>query len=264
MKSLAPLLLLLTFVAACQPSQAPMTEFQSTMPALESRADSLAFRALEASGGEQAFGSLPYLEFYFGSESSSGVRTGRRHLWDRMSGDYRLEYNRGRDTTIVVLFNTQSRAGTAFRNGVEADDSAMLVERAYGAFINDTYWLLMPTKMLDPGVFRELVPDSSTTELEVVKLTFEEVGLTPGDSYYIYLDRQTGMVKRWHYVLQSGREGRWDWADYVEMEGPYGPVRLSGRKVGQRSALLTDEIAVPKAVPEDAFTSPSARLPLEV
>ncbi len=262
MKSLAPLLLLFSFAAACAPNQASPPEFESTMPNLESRADSLAFRALEASGGELAFSSLPYLQFYFGSESSSGVRTGRRHLWDRNSGDYRLEYNRGQDTTVVVLFNTQTRAGTAFRNGIEADDSAMLVERAYGAFINDTYWLLMLIKMLDPGVFRELVPDSSTTEFEVVKLTFEEVGLTPGDSYYVYLDRQSGMVKRWHYVLQSGREGRWDWADYVEMEGPEGPVRLSGRKVGQRSALLTDEITVPEAVPEDAFTSPSTRLPL--
>jgi hypothetical protein len=230
---------------------------ESVMPALESHADSLAMRALEASGGEMALRSLPYLRFNFRRDTSA---FGRRHMWDRMTGDYRMEYQRGEDTTVVVLFNTQTRKGAAYLNGQPAPDSDALVDRAYGGFINDTYWLLMPTKMLDPGVSRELVPDSSDASSEVVRLTFDQVGLTPGDSYYVTVDRETGRVKRWHYVLQSGGEGIFTWEDWVELEGPKGAVILSGRKQGARSALLTDGLQAPESVSDDMFTDPMSRL----
>jgi hypothetical protein len=223
---------------------------ESTLPVLTSRADSLAMRALEAAGGEMALRSIPYLRFNFGS-----APRGRRHLWDRMTGDYRLEYNRG-DTSVVVLFNTQTREGTAYRDGQPAADTEALVTRAYGAFINDSYWLMMPVKMLDPGVTRILVPDSSSTELEVVKLSFDNVGLTPGDTYYVYVDRVTGMVKRWHYVLQSGSQNRCDWVDYQELAGPLGAVKLSSRKDCTRSQLMTDGLETPATVPDGAFSDP--------
>jgi hypothetical protein len=263
-KSLIPLSLSLVAVVSCQSRGEAPPAFDSTMPALENRADSLAFRSLEASGGEKAFRGLPYLQFYFGSESPLGERRGRLHLWDRMTGRYRLEYPRGTDTTVVVLFNTETREGQAYVNGEAAQDSEDLVLSAYGAFINDTYWLLMPTKMMDPGVSRTLVPDSNSTDLEVVRLNFDNVGLTPGDAYYVYLDRQTGMVRRWNYVLESGREGRWDWEDFVERDGPQGVVRLSTRKAGPRVDLLTDQIVTPSTVPEGIFDDPRPRLPIEV
>ena len=196
MKSLLSLTILALFLAACQPAepdQAVDEGMESLLPPLETAADSLAFRALEASGGEMAFRSMPYLRFNFGVPP----RSPRRHLWDKMTGDYRLEYDRG-DTTFVVLFNTETQEGAAFANGEPVSDALQRVESAYSAFINDTYWLLMPVKMLDPGVYREVVPDSSTAEHAVVRLWFDEVGLTPGDTYYVWVDRETGMVDRWH------------------------------------------------------------------
>ncbi|MFT5143464.1 MAG: hypothetical protein ACI80V_002708 [Rhodothermales bacterium] len=251
MKSFYPALCLFLLLVGCAPSEPDVAPVESTLPELTSRADSLAMRALEASGGEMALRSIPYLAFNFGS-----APRGRRHLWDRMSGDYRLEYSRG-DTAVVVLFNTQTREGAAYRDGALAADSEALVTRAYGAFINDSYWLMMPVKMLDPGVTRALVPDSSSAEFEVVKLSFDNVGLTPGDTYYVYVDRETGMVRRWHYVLQSGSQNRCDWAEYQELAGPRGAVKLSSRKDCTRSQLMTDGLATPATVPEGAFTDPS-------
>lgn len=253
MKSCIPLACLL-LLAACQvpeTSETPEAPMTSELPDLVDRADSLAFRALQASGGEMAMRSMPYLRFNFGVAG----RAPRTHLWDRMGGDYRLEYTRN-DSSIVVLFNTNTREGTAYREGEVAPDADRLVERGYSAFINDMYWLMMPAKMLDPGVSRAMVPDSSDAEHEVVRLSFQEVGLTPGDQYYIWVDRETGHVRKWHYVLQSGSEQACEWADYRELTAPMGSVHLSERKACSRWQMMTDGLDAPLTVPEGAFTNP--------
>ena len=51
--------------SACAPSPKDESGMESVMPPLENHADSLAMRALEASGGEMALRSLPYLRFNF-------------------------------------------------------------------------------------------------------------------------------------------------------------------------------------------------------
>ncbi|NNE70218.1 MAG: hypothetical protein HKN29_07610 [Rhodothermales bacterium] len=255
MKSSLPLVLLV-FAVACQPPPPPpeVSTMESMLPPMDTRADSLAMRSLEASGGELAMRSLPYLHFTFGVNQPS-----RHHLWDRMTGDYRVEYQRA-DTAFVVLFNTQTQEGVAYKDGVEAANSAQLVERGYSAFINDSYWLLMPAKMLDPGVYREMVPDSSSATHEVVRLTFENVGLTPGDAYYVWVNRETGFADRWHYVLQSGGQQWCNWKDYTEFEGPAGPVRLSETKECSRFVMQTDVVEAPASVPDGAFTDPAPML----
>ncbi|MBO6574578.1 MAG: hypothetical protein JJ896_04125 [Rhodothermales bacterium] len=254
MKSCIPALGLVVALAACQVPQPPETsadEMTSELPELVDRADSLAFRALAASGGEMAMRSMPYLRFNFGVPP----RAPRRHLWDKMTGDYRLEYVRN-DSNIVVLFNTQSQEGQAFRDGEPAPNQEALVERGYSAFINDTYWLLMPAKMLDPGVTRTLVPDSSDAAHEVIRLSFQEVGLTPGDQYYVWIDRETGHVRKWHYVLQSGSEQACDWTGYQDLASPRGSVQLSSQKDCARWTMMTDGLDAPLTVPEGAFTNP--------
>ena len=255
MKSRYPSVLLVLLVAACQVAEEPRQGMETMLPELASHADTLAFRALEASGGEMAMRSMPYLRFDFGTNPESP----RRHLWDKMSGDYRLEYLRG-DTSVVVLFNTGTRAGAAFRDGAPAADSDRLVDRGYSAFINDTYWLMMPVKMLDPGVSREVVADSSSSEHEVVRLWFDQVGLTPGDTYYVWVNRETGMVDRWHYVLQSGSQQWCNWLDYTELASPQGPVRLSARKECSRFVMHTGSLDAPLSVAEDMFSDPNPRL----
>ncbi len=248
------LVLSFLLLAACQPAAPPVEPeaMESMLPPLTTRADSLAFKVLEMSGGEKALRSVPYLRFDFGTREPAS----RSHLWDRMTGDYRVEYLRD-DTTYVVLFNTQTREGSAYKNGAPAANSAELVERAYGAFINDTYWLMMPAKMLDPGVSRAMVPDSSDATHEVIRLSFDNVGLTPGDNYYVWVNRETGWADRWHYVLQSGGEQRCEWTDYTELEGPAGPIWLSKTKVCSRFTMRTDALETPLEVPEGTFVNPA-------
>jgi len=213
-------------------------------------------RLLDALGGRQAFAATRFIRFNF-----FGFRT---HHWDRWTGRYRLEGKNRAGQSYVVLFSTGTKDGRAWREGAELDgeDKAKLLEMAYGAFINDTYWLLMPYKLLDPGVTlsdggQEVIDG---TAYDVVRLHFDHVGLTPGDTYWAYLNPASGLMERWAYHLEDWPADRpktqWQWLDWKR----YGSILLSSRRrdpASKREAVLSD-IAVFDSLPDTVFTSPAA------
>ena len=232
------------------------------IPAIETRADSLAMAVLDANGGRDAWESLRYLKFTFGSEQAGNRREFARHLWDRATGRYRVEWPHG-DSLIVAAFDVESRDGEVYVDGVPADTSSReeLLEAGYRRYINDTYWLMSPVKMLDPGVTRRYLPDSSNAEHEVVQLTFQDVGLTPGDTYWMYIDTQTDLVSQWAMVLQGNPNASpnfWNLREYRDFQVPAGTVRFATRKETPDGsfAMVTDQIETPSVVPDSMFTSP--------
>lgn len=234
------------------------------MPPLETRADSLAMEAYEASGGPDAWAALPYLRFDFGFDREGARSVSRKHLWNRQTGDYRVEWGPSQDSTYVALFNVHDQAGQVYLNGepVAAAENEEMLQQAYRGFINDTYWLLAPLKMLDPGVARTYVADSSGSGMEVVQLAFENVGLTPGDRYWMFLDESTGRLREWAFELESGNRGRFAWTGYETLQTPAGPLHVATRKeaADRPFALLTDNVAAPETVEEGMFTDPQPRL----
>lgn len=263
--SICMLSLLLMHCAPTPP--ASNADVKPLMPPAETYADSVAISAYDALGGAQALAELAALRFNFGFDRDGDVSVGRKHLWDKQTGDYRIEYNQGVDSSFVILFNVNSREGTSYLNGVALGDeeNAQRIESAYSSFINDTYWLLAPMKMMDPGVIRSFVADSSDALTDVVKMTFEGVGLTPGDQYWMYVDKATGQLKRWSFVLQGNPEASpraFDWEGYKSFDTPAGTLTFSERKqsVGAPFALLTDGVAVYNEAPEGMMTTTSAML----
>lgn len=238
----------------------------------QTRADSVAYRLLQAHGTD-AWATTPYLRFDFGLETPKGSRTIARHLWNRTTGEYRVEWSAGPDSSYVALVNARQvrdgrLAGTVYLNGEEltgaADSTAR--ETAYARFVNDTYWLLSPLKAFDPGVNRTYLPDSSTAEHDVLHVTFDDVGRTPGDQYWLYVSKETGRLDQWAYHLQNMPEEAspryYDWTQYRELSAPNGTVHLAARKeaVGAEQALLTNNLSLPNSPPEDAFSSPEPML----
>ena len=74
----------------------------------------------------------------------------RLHVWDRWTGDIRFEQD-----DLTVLMNIHTREGRAFAAGVEISDPDTLaakLDHGYRAWINDSYWLVMPYKLKDTGV----------------------------------------------------------------------------------------------------------------
>ncbi len=239
---------------------------------LETKADSVAYRLMEAHGVD-AFASAPYLRFNFAFESPKGSRVIGRHFWDRTTGDYRVEWRDGADSTYVALVNVreveeETPEGAVYLNGEELDGKAAEEARkqAYGRFVNDTYWLLAPMKVFDPGVNREYLADSSTAKHDVLHLTFDDVGRTPGDEYWLYVSKKTGQLDRWAYHLQSMDEDAsprpYDWTNETTLQTPSGSVTLARRKqaVGADQVLLTNELALPSSPPNGIFSTPDPML----
>lgn len=238
----------------------------------QTRADSVAYRLLQAHGAD-AFASAPYLRFDFGIETPDGTQTIAHHLWNRQTGEYRIEWSSGPDSSYVALVNVRDAenevpTGTVYLNGTELTGAAgkKVREEAYGRFINDTYWLLAPLKSFDPGVNRTYLPDSSTAEHDVIHLSFGNVGLTPNDEYWLYVSTKTGRLDRWAFHLQSMPEKAspqlFDWTGYTELKAPEGIVHLATRKeaIGGTQTLLTNNLALPSTPPDGAFSNPEPML----
>ncbi len=207
----------------------------------------------------------PYLRFDFGAgfDTAATRPPPRRHLWNRMTGDYRLETTRN-DTVYTALFNVNSRQGDVYENGIALGDSAAApwLERAYRAFINDTYWLLVPTKLFDDGVTRGTRPD--TLGRHVLTLTFADVGLTPGDTYRLYANPDTGALEAWGFVLEGNPDAPMSFIERtgeVALDTPHGTARLAtAHKSGGGRTLYTDAVALPTTVPAGTFTDPTVRM----
>lgn len=277
----APLAALVAFIlvlAGCRTE--PRAEQGNEMPELETRADSVAMKLYEAYGGSEAWAAVPYLRFNFAVEQEGQQRVVARHLWDRQTGAYRLEWSASPDSNYVALFNVGA-FGTTGSDSVEAGEeaqvylngtaldaaaNAQMMKRAHQRFINDMYWLLAPVKVFDPGVNRSYVADSSNADVAVLHLTFGNVGLTPGDQYWLYVNRETGRLDRWAYHLQGMSEDEpprmFRWTGYETYETPAGPIHLATRKemVGGPVAILTNALDVPSSVPEAMFSDPEPRL----
>jgi hypothetical protein len=235
----------------------------SALPAVEAQAhphgpiptaEELADRVINTLGGSAAWNETHYLRFTF-----AGRRT---HLWDKHAGRDRVEGETKEGEKYVVVVDLQSKQGKVWLNGREAsgEKAQKLLENAYGAWVNDTYWLVMPYKLRDPGVNLAYVGQESIdgATYDKLLLTFHNVGLTPGDRYWAFIHRETGLMDRWAYVLESEPDlppTVWKWQGWQR----YGKIMLAPDRVmvgeGDRKLPLSG-IQVLETVPETAFTSP--------
>lgn len=267
----AALLLCALFLLACDPPEDPaaVLEHEASIdrPAVDTAADSLAMRTYEAIGGPEAWQRLPGLRFDFAIERGGERNLVAKHLWNRETGDYRLERTT-EDGMEVILFNVDTREGSAFRDGEALDDEATAdaLEAAYQRYINDTYWLKAPAKLFDEGVNRSVAADSASADYDVLHLTFGDVGLTPDDRYWLYISTETDLVERWAFILQNNPDADpsfFTWTDYVTLAAPGGDIQVAQRKASEAEggpAILTDNVDVVTTFRSADFEDPAPRL----
>lgn len=186
-------------------------------------ADELAKEVVAATGDPSA---LDELAFTFVVEKGGKELVRRRHIWRPQageltvkSGEQTIELTHLHDYDLSKLAGDPAANADAFKK-IAPNASPAEAAKAWGWFINDSYWLLAPSKLMDPGVHRKLDDEGRLV------LTFGEVGLTPGDRYALTIDRDTKRVTRWDFKLQSGREGHFAWTGYKKV----GPLTLSTKR----------------------------------
>ncbi|GAB4241062.1 MAG: hypothetical protein Tsb0034_17880 [Ekhidna sp.] len=203
----------------------------------------LADKCMLAMGGREAWDQTRYIGWnFFGRRS---------HLWDKWTGDVRIEVP---SKELTILMNIKSMQGRVQKEGEEVADSlGYFLQRGYEWWVNDAYWLVMPYKLKDSGVTLKYLREDTTqlgARADVVGMTFENVGVTPQNQYEVWIDMHSKLVTQWaFYPDSSATEPRFitPWAGYEK----YGDILLSGN----RGDYNLSNIQVLKDVPKDVFRS---------
>lgn len=154
-------------------------------------------------------------------------------IWDKERNFTRVSWD-----NYDIYVNLSDKSGVAFVKGKQVKDStatAEFVNKAYGYWVNDSFWLNPITKIRDKGTTRALVDlkDLNTTGLLV---SYSSGGLTPGDSYLWVVDNKSKRpitVQMWVSIIPIGGV-EFSWEEYVKTEtGPVistyhdGPIEIS-------------------------------------
>ena len=243
MRRIIPVLLFLAAAASAQPTP---------------NADDVARRALDSLAGP-AWEKARYLAFSFNVERDGKIAVSYPQRYDRFTGDYRVHGKNREGKDVVVIMNVNTKQGKAWVDGVEVADPKEQLTFGYRRFINDVYWLLMGFKTFDPGVTREYAGEKSDAcghTYDLVKLSFANVGLTPGDVYWMWVNRDTGLVDEWHMKLEGSKPEDEPtpvlFHDYRRFNG----LLISTRREikGRNQFIRLDDITVASEVPAGAFT----------
>ncbi len=184
-----------------------------------------------------------------------------RHWWDKRRGLDRVEGPDDKGRIVGAIVNLRDRTGKSFTAGLpdrDSSDVAAHVKDSYERWVNDSYWLMMPFKLRDPGTnlkYSSMKKGPDGVEWDVLELTFDKgVGLTSGDHYWLYVNRKTHLMDKWDFLLESmkppAHSATWEgW-------GKFGPVRLSTMHhfEGKPAFLTFENVLLPPSMDESIFT----------
>ncbi len=159
--------------------------------------------------------------------------TGARHLWDRARNWAQVRWD---DVEVLVDLDAPRR-GVATRGGQPvAEGEAALIREGWERWVNDSFWLIAPFKVRDPGTMRSLVRVDGE---DALLISYSSGGVTPGDAYLWLLDDDGGprAWRMWVSVLPvGGLEARWEgWTTL-----PTGARIATSRTLGPFALTMSD------------------------
>jgi hypothetical protein len=131
-----------------------------------------------------------------------------RHLWDRARGLARVTSG-----STVTWLRLADRTGVVQEGGavVSGPAAEKQLERAWAAWVNDSFWMMGPAKLMDPGTTRALV--TLEDGLKGLMVSYGEGGVTPGDAY-VWIPGADGKPKEWRMwvkiIAVGGARSTWD------------------------------------------------------
>jgi hypothetical protein len=242
-----------------------MARAQAPAPAIDAESEPIVRALTDAMGGQAVWDGLPCFRFDFVVVQDGRETERYRHWWDKRRGRCRVEGPDGKGHQVVAIVDLATRKGSAFVDGIgesNPDRVSEIVQWGYERWVNDTYWVMMPFKLRDPGVrIRYARPEQRPeATYDVLELSFAAgTGLTSEDRYWLYVNRTTRLIDRWEYLL-TGRKPP-PRAAVWEAWSRVGPVRLSVQRrfEGSSNMLRFENAETPQAFDETVFTYSSVR-----
>lgn len=136
---------------------------------------------------------------------------GHDHVWDKQAHLAEVKWDK-----VRVLLNPTKKTGKVYQNGkeiAEGEEKEELIQQAFRNFSNDSFWMCAFTKLDDPGTALKTVEteDRGTA----LMITYNQGGVTPGDSYLWFVDenyRPTAWQMWVDIIPVGGLEFTWtDW-----------------------------------------------------
>lgn len=159
-------------------------------------------RQIQSATGNEAFLNTAAVSFVFNERNTY-------HLRDRIRDLVEVRFEEtgpalSEPVPVRVQYSNQSRRFMVWENeklihkpGRKASDRARyLFQKALEYHTNDYFWLHPFAQITNPGTVRSLAKDGSLI------VTFEAGGLTPGDTYQIYTNKQ-GLPVKWKMWVQA-------------------------------------------------------------
>lgn len=181
-------------------------------------ADALAHTILNAVKYE-AYKNTRYIDWSF--------RGKRFYKWDKKQHIVEVKWN---DVSVLLLPNNLTKS-TVYLNDKEVSYNENLVTRALRFFNNDSFWLVAPHKLFEPGVYRSI---RMVDGKEALHVKYSVGGSTPGDSYTWILDENYLPTSYKMYVPSMKMNGvSATWEDWTLTESgtllPKNHIYLSGK-----------------------------------
>ena len=181
-------------------------------------ADKLAHNMLKAIKHE-AYKNTRYIDWSFKGK--------RFYKWDKIKHIVEVKWN---DAKVLLHPNDLTKS-TVYLNDKEVSYNANLVKRALRFFNNDSFWLVAPHKLFEPGIYRSIrIVDGK----EALHVKYSRGGTTPGDSYVWILDENYRPTHYQMYLKKMKKLGTTvTWEDWTLTESgtllPKNHIYLSGK-----------------------------------
>ncbi len=161
---------------------------------------------------KQAWDSLPALKW--------SHPFGHDYIWDKQRNLIQIRWSDYR-----VLISPNDGRAIAYENSQLIDDESVK-SKAFEYFYNDSFWLIAPFKIKDPGTIRKLVDYEGEKALLV---QYTSGGVTPGDSYLWIVDSNY-KPKAWRFWASIVPIGGmyFTWEGWQQVEGAWISTQHSG------------------------------------
>jgi hypothetical protein len=190
---------------------------------------------MEAMGSQSAWDQVETISWTFFGR--------RKHHWNKQTGDITIQ-TIADSSRIAMTLGDSTSVQVSIGDSVVTDPAALqdYYRRGTSIWINDSYWLVMPYKLLDPGVTLTYEGDTLLADdgvADLLRLTFDDVGDTPQNAYMVTVPRDTKLISQWDFyrsAQDTTANFSTPWKDYKK----YGDILLSG----DRGRARLDDIAV--------------------
>ena len=188
--------------------------------AFNPNADKLANNMLKAIKHE-AYRNTRYIDWSFKGK--------RFYKWDKKRHIIDVKWNDAR----VLLHPNELTKSTVYLNDKEVSFNDNLVKRALRFFNNDSFWLVAPHKLFEPGIYRSI---RMIDGKEALHVKYSKGGTTPGDSYLWILDENYLPTSYQMYLQKMKKIGTSvTWEDWTLTESgtllPKNHIYLSGKTI---------------------------------